>query len=320
MSSDLKLAKSFYFTAIDGVASFPEVMTAIREAISDPGATPATVGRAVERDVAFASRLLRIVNAPTSGLLRPCASLPHAIALVGLARIGMHAEKVASLAALSQCAAVAPEITKRSAIEAAIARVLAATVGASAEHAFTAALLANVGSVAILATQPGWTAEHESGCIEEHERLGFDHAELGADILRRWHLPAPIPDVVFHHHDLDDANAFHREVGRLVALLQAAAHLAPHVQAEGEPNVDEWSKIADHPALAQLEIDAVKLAKLWPELVGGINEEEAGAPVPERSAWVTAPPPRPKSRKGFYFAMAAAVVIPAVVGFELFFR
>ena len=66
MSSVLPLEKGFYFTAIDGVASFPEVMTAIRDAISDPGATPTSVGRAVERDVAFASRLLRIVNAPAT--------------------------------------------------------------------------------------------------------------------------------------------------------------------------------------------------------------------------------------------------------------
>ena len=98
-------------TAIDGVASFPEVMTAIRDAISDPAATPTSVGRAVERDVAFASRLLRIVNAPAVGLIRPCASVPHAVTLVGLQRIGMHAEKVASLAALSQCASIAPEVT-----------------------------------------------------------------------------------------------------------------------------------------------------------------------------------------------------------------
>jgi HD-like signal output (HDOD) protein len=317
MSSDLKLAKSFYFTAIDGVASFPEVMTAIRAAISDPAATPATVGRAVERDVAFAARLLRIVNAPTSGLLRPCASLPHAIALVGLARIGMHAEKVASLAALSQCASVAPEIAKRAALEAAVARVLATAVGASPEHAFTAALLANVGSVAILATQPGWASEKADGCIEEHERLGFDHAELGADILRRWHLPAPIPDVVFHHHDLGDAHACSREVGRLVAVLQVAELLAPSIEQALEPNV-----VADHPALLELGLDAAKLAALWPELIAGIAEDAGSKPsmIPARGAWMTAPPPRPKSCKGFYFAMAAAVVIPAIVGFELFFR
>lgn len=324
MPTELPLAKAAYFTAIDGVASFPEVMTAIRNAIADPGATPTSVGRAVERDVAFASRLLRIVNAPAVGLIRPCASVPHAVALVGLARIGMHAEKVASLAALSQCAAIAPDVTKRAAVEAAIARSIAAEVGVSPEQAFTASLLADIGVIAIIAAQPKWRTDTIS-CADEKVRLGFDHAELGADVLVRWHLPSPIPEVVRLHHDLEAAKASTTEVARYVAVLQAAEYLAPGVDCNDEPNVDEWELIASHPALELLGIDAVRLARLWPELVKGIEEESRTTSAPsamteheeERSPQARAPK---KSRKAFYFAMAAAVAIPAAVGFELFFR
>jgi HD-like signal output (HDOD) protein len=322
MSTDLSLAKSLYFTAIDGVASFPEVMTAIRDAIADPAATPTTVGRAVERDVAFASRLLRIVNSPAVGLIRPCASVPHAVTLVGLQRIGMHAEKVASLAALSQCAAIAPEVTERVAIEAAIARTIAAQVGISPEQAFTAALLSELGIIAIVATQPNWDTRGVS-CLEEKERIGFDHAEIGADVLERWNLPSPIPDVVRHHHDLDAAKAVSSEVARYVSVLQAAAYLAPGVNCEDEPNIDEWDLIASaHPALEYLDIDAVKLAKMWPLLMAAIAEESQSAlPLPERDEEERPAPVKKKpNRRSFYFAMAMAVAIPAAVGFELFFR
>lgn len=323
MMADLPLAKSFYFTAIDGIASFPEVMTALRDAIADPAATPASVGRAVERDVAFASRLLRIVNAPAVGLIRPCASVPHAVALVGLQRIGMHAEKVASLAALSQCAAIAPEVTARAAVEAAIARTIAAEVGASPEQAFTAALLSNVGVIAIVATQPNWSPRAIS-CGEEKLRLGFDHAELGADVLTRWNLPSPIPDIVRHHHDLDAAKATTTEIARYVAVLQTAEYLAPGVDCEDEPNVDEWELIADHPALEHLGIDAVRLARMWPDLVAGIEEESRASSLPMALPERDEAPPVPararkKDRRAFYLAMAAAVAIPAAVGFELFF-
>lgn len=327
MSTELPLAKSFYFTAIDGVASFPEVMTAIRDAIADPAATPTSVGRAVERDVAFASRLLRIVNAPAVGLIRPCASVPHAVTLVGLQRIGMHAEKVASLAALSQCASIAPDVTKRAAIEAAIARTIAAEVGVSPEQAFTAALLSDIGVVAIIATQPSWIGGAIS-CGEERIRLGFDHAELGAEVLSRWNLPSPIPEVVHYHHDLEGAKTTTAEIARYVAVLQAAEYLAPGVDGAGEadePNHEEWELIASHPALQFLGIDATHLARLWPSLVTGIEEDKNASSMP--MALPERDEDRPsetrtvrKSRKTFYLAMVAAVAIPALIGFELFFR
>lgn len=320
MSSVLPLEKGFYFTAIDGIASFPDVMVAIRDAIQDPTATPISVGKAVERDVAFTSRLLRIVNAPAVGLVRPCASIPHAVTLVGLQKIGMHAEKAASLAALSQCASIAPDLAARSAVEAAIARTIATQVGMSPDHAFTAALLADVGTVAILATQPHWDAGVSRG--EEQVRLGFDHADLGADILQRWHLPDPIPHVVRHHHDLEAAIAKAPDIGRYVAILQAAEYLAPGVKTDEEPNIDEWDLIAEHPALEHLEIDAVKLARIWPDLLTGVEAEANGTRMDLDSEREERPRPvkRKKSRRSFYVAMAAAVVIPAAVGFQLFYR
>lgn len=328
MSNDLPLAKRFYFTAIDGVASFPEVMTAIRTAIADPAATPTSIGRAVERDVAFASRLLRIVNAPAVGLIRPCASVPHAVTLVGLKRIGMHAEKVASLAALSQCASIAPDVTKRAAMEAAIARTIATEIGLSPEQAFTAALLADIGVIAIIATQPSWVGGAIS-CGEERLRLGFDHAELGSEVLTRWNLPSPIPEVVRFHHDLEGAKAnTTAEIARYVAVLQAAEYLTPGVEGSAEtesPSQDEWDLIASHPSLQHLGIDAVRLARMWPSLVAGIEEESRGSSpplaLPQREEELVRPPSPPKkSRRAFYVAMVAAVAIPAAIGFELFFR
>ena len=176
-----------------------------------------------------------------------------------------------------------------------------------------------MGIVAILATQPHWDENVSRG--EEQERLGFDHAELGADILQRWHLPDPIPHVVRHHHDLDAAIATAPDIGRYVAVLQAAEHLAQGVGSDEEPNVDEWELIADHPALRHLDIDAVRLARLWPDLLTGIQEEASGArmELPEREERPSQVK-RKKSRTAFYVAMAAALAIPAAVGFQLFCR
>lgn len=315
MDGDLKLQKSIYFTAIDGVASFPEVMTGIRDAIADPKATPASVARAVERDVAFASRLLRLVNSPAAGLLRPCGSLPHAVALVGLERIGIHAETVASLAALQACTAVAPELTARAAFQAAVARQIAVEVKSSPEHAYTAALLVHIGAVAIYVTQPGWQVDATRTLENERERIGLDHAELGGDILRRWNLPAPIPTVVEMHHDLAGARAHGSEVERLVAILQLAEKLAPFVQEE--PTAEEWDAVASEPAARFLDLDAGKLAAICREVEDGEEHDArfSGVAMAPSAASLAAPAPRQKS---FVIAIAAAVAIPAAVGYALF--
>lgn len=293
--------KKPFFKAIDRVASFPDVMIAIRSAVAEETNAPPVIARCVERDVAFASRLLRIVNAPAIGLIRPCASVEHAVSLLGRSRVGLLAEEAASRAAVEQCAAIAPDLAKHATAHASIARALAPLVNASPEQAFTATLLSNIGLVAILAVDAGEGAPSPNGVEGEREHFGFDHMELGADILERWHMPSPIPDVVARHHDLALARERSYDVERLVAILQAAEVLAPLVAGgpDEAPDAEVLGKLmAGHPAFAVLgpQLDVEKLGAAWPALRASLRSEqqrEAEAPAPSEDA--KSAPPRPAS-------------------------
>jgi len=347
------LDKFVYFAAIDRVASFPEVVTAVRVAVAEKLATPATVAKAIERDVAFSSRLLRIVNAPEIGLIRPCVSVAHAVSLVGMGRIGMLAEATASRTSIEKCAAIAPEVARKAATHASIARVLAIAVGMPPEQAFTAALLCDVGEVAILATYPGHTSQHmtdiEDRFIVEREFFGFDHAELGGEILGRWNLPAPLPEVVAYHHDLAGAQEkCAKDVVRLIALLQATEILAKRVAEQDSITEDALADFSGHPAVPVLGLTAEKIVSLWNNLRASFAREQRSldsldsddadessddvvtfdgpAPslrVPEskkRGAGGRAPK-RTGSRRGVVIAALAAfaIAIPATA-FALFFH
>jgi HD-like signal output (HDOD) protein len=61
-------------------------------------------------------------------------------------------------------------------------------------------------------------------CDVEREVLGFDHAQVGGELLRSWALPESLCDAVEHHHE--PAQAHHAPIG--AALVNIANALARH--------------------------------------------------------------------------------------------
>jgi putative nucleotidyltransferase with HDIG domain len=75
--------------------------------------------------------------------------------------------------------------------------------------AFTAGLLHDIGKLALnevlteedLITMRSCIREKSQSYAEaEQQVLGFDHAEVGACLLKAWKLPAEIVEAVAHHH------------------------------------------------------------------------------------------------------------------------
>ena len=90
-----------------------------------------------------------------------------------------------------------------------MARVVAAHIGRpSPEDDLNAALLRDLGALLIQQTFPkAWAAvpkpEDPLGdevCVREREVFGIDHAEVGAEALRRWGLPDDVVEPIRHHH------------------------------------------------------------------------------------------------------------------------
>ena len=54
--------------------------------------------------------------------------------------------------------------------------------------------------------------------LAEEEILGYNHTHIGHLLAERWNLPAPVPEVILHHHTPELAGEFMREA--------ASVHLA----------------------------------------------------------------------------------------------
>ena len=92
------------------------------------------------------------------------------------------------------------------------AQALAPLCRLEAESAFTAGLLHDIGRIALLSVDPERFAavlaareEHPDLTTAEMAVLGFTHAEFGARLLERWHLPSSLIRATEYHHQPDTA-------------------------------------------------------------------------------------------------------------------
>jgi HD-like signal output (HDOD) protein len=79
-------------------------------------------------------------------------------------------------------------------------------------HAFTAALLHEVGQLVLVSSRPAafrevldsWRTGGDDGadlCAAEHAAFGVSHLDIGVKLLGRWGLPAPVIEAVAGHGD-----------------------------------------------------------------------------------------------------------------------
>jgi len=145
------------------------------------------------------------------------------------------------------------------------ARGLAERCGVlDSERLFVEGLLRDIGHLVMYHTVPEEAAEarrqsRASGqplYLTERELLGFDFAELGAELMRAWKLPEPMVSVIRNHVE-SPADGEHDFETRIVYL---ASTLTAHYDT-GEPAAD-WS--LDPEALSAWQSVGLAIADLEP--------------------------------------------------------
>lgn len=304
-----------------------QVLAHVRRVLADPASGPADVARAVEKDVALATAVLRVVNSPLYGLGQRCRSVRSAVALLGVRDVENVVSTSTALTILERAAGASPAVAAHSLAVASVARYLAPLSGVSADDAFTAGLLHDVGVLILLQHEgdayaawvaPGGTLV-ERDPREERSAGMLDHATVGAFAASRWELPAPLPDVLATHHDLAAARAGGAAVSDLVTLISAAEALLPLLSEWESLGEAERASLGERPAIASLGVSVDGLADMWPALR---RAKERGAAIATDADLRTldtarppAPPPRPSPaprralRRG---ALAGAVALLAI--------
>lgn len=217
------------------LATLPEVFYKLNAAIEDPGCTFDDIGEIISIDPALTARLLKIVNSAFYGFSTQVETITHALTIIGTDQL---TQLVLATAVMNQFKGIPGDLLDvnsfwRHSITAGLAaRSIAALSGEyNVERFFVAGLLHDVGRLVFCLKAPDETAEilnnaeaSQKPLYEEEQAVfGFDHAELGGQLLKEWKLPERLIEGVACHHFPQKALS-HPEEAAVVNLADAIAY------------------------------------------------------------------------------------------------
>ena len=226
----------------DSLPVVPAVAANVLALSRDPDVNFSRLEEMISADPALVAKLLRMGNSAYFGSRKKVTSINEAVVRMGL--------KVTRMTVLSFCleADISPKVPESFEIDRFWRHALTTAVGARTvaeriwpakrDDAFAAGILQDIGMVALQCAMPELYAKvfeerrtHPTLRIEEIEQrvLGFTHARVGAELLRKWGIPEEVYGPVRFHHDPDGGAALGADpdtirLARVLRLCSKISH------------------------------------------------------------------------------------------------
>ena len=213
------------------VPPFPAIANRVMRLVNTAEPDLRQISETINLDPIFATEILRSANSPLYGAAREITTVKQAVPRLGLDRVKAVAALIAVRAMLKP--AVRLETLRRcwihSLVTAILAEESARACGSSADTAYTAGLLHNLGSLGLMAAHPDEyrrmldvSSEFNFDLLQaERDIFEIDHCAAGARLAQKWGFPNEIAAAIASHHDEPNA-----ESGSISALVQVSWRLA----------------------------------------------------------------------------------------------
>lgn len=224
---------------VNGLITLPDVFIRINQLVENPDSRTADIAKAVRQDPSFTLRMLRVANSTFYGFSSTIDTVDKAVAVIGTSQIRNLALSMSvahSFDGLPNDLVSMDDFWRHSLYCALIARILAKQAGGcDPEAVFTAGLLHDIGELIIFSRLPEQARESLLLVLDqvddlplyqaERQVIGFDHAQIGAELARQWGLPPLLEECIAYHHAIDLALRYPRETA-LVHLANILAQMA----------------------------------------------------------------------------------------------
>jgi HD-like signal output (HDOD) protein len=197
----------------DEVASPPVVYHKLKDAIHDPESTFQNFADIIRADPGFSSRLLSIVNSSFYGLSTSVDSVTHALNILGIDKLG---DIALATVVMSKFNGISKDLVnldmfwKHNIACGLMVKEIAVLFGeTNSEKFYLMGLLHDIGSLVMYKEASAISrtclsrAEYEGRHLYqvEQEELGFCHADVGGELLKRWRISDPLVESAQYHHN-----------------------------------------------------------------------------------------------------------------------
>jgi HD-like signal output (HDOD) protein len=244
---------------LDGVMDLiplPKAYLRLRELVLDPNSSLTEITQVIANDPGLTSRILRIANSAQFALPSRIDTVAQAVQMLGLNQVhclAMASATSGSLSRLEPSVLDIHEYWRRSIYAAVVARIVSGRIGLRrGERLFVAGLLHAVGELVLAFKEPilfeefriAATREERTLAAIQRDALGFDYADVSAELLSRWQLPPELVQPVRHHAaGFASVPAEFREDASVLQVAAVIARAAMWRSAHDEP-VPEFEAVA----------------------------------------------------------------------------
>ncbi len=254
--SDVDIEEIIQFDS--GLASFPDVYYEFRRTIQKPDLDFDELERVILKDTNLTAHLLKIVNSAFYSFSSKIETISHAASVIGTEQLNY---LVLSTVVMDKFKGIPEDVInmesfwRHSIACGMISKKLAEYKGElNSERHFIFGLLHDIGRLVMCMTLPNrnWeilvrsNTECKPVHLVEAQELGFDHAQLGGALLRKWDLPLIYQEVVEKHHNPNHAFLFPYETAccHLADIIANTLELGCSGESKIVPKLEEqaWAK------------------------------------------------------------------------------
>jgi diguanylate cyclase (GGDEF)-like protein len=207
----------------------PAIAVRILEAVNKEETSYEELGRIISTDPALSTRILQVANSSFYGLPSRVDSIQRAMAILGcnaLKNIALSFVIAKEMRTESAEAFDFDIFWKRSVTAGVSAGLIASLIGNKSDDIFVTALLQDIGIVMMYMCKPDKylkvldekKATGKPVVLVERALFGFDHQDVGMNVLKSWGLPSTIFQPIGYHHQGRDCPSDHSDHAAILML------------------------------------------------------------------------------------------------------
>lgn len=195
------------------VYSLPLIHERLTQAINNPRASISDITVIISEDQGLCFRILKLANSPMFGYHKNIDTITKAATIIGtqqLRDLSLAISVIGVFKDIPEDIITMTSFWKHSISCGIVARILASfRRETNVERFFVAGILHDIGQLILCTSMPQLLREmieksRESDSMlyqVQRSELGFDHADVGGELLKKWKIPLIISEPVSCHHD-----------------------------------------------------------------------------------------------------------------------